>query len=127
MLGISEQIVFKGWVGERNEIFDLLDNADIFVLLSRTEGLPRSLIEAMARGLPCICSKAGGIPELLPEEDLVNINDANQFVIKLIEISRDPEKLRQMSQRNIEKVREYSKEAVEEVKKSFFLKIKMSC
>lgn len=127
MLGVSGQIVFKGWIGERNKVFDLLDKSDIFVLLSRTEGLPRALIEAMARGLPCICSKAGGIPELLCQEDLVDINEVDQFVIKLIKVSKDPEKLRRMSQRNLEKVREYSREGIQNVKKSFFHRIKMSC
>ena len=43
----------------------LLDEADLFCTPSRTEGLPRALIEAMARGLPAMGTDVGGIRELL--------------------------------------------------------------
>jgi glycosyltransferase involved in cell wall biosynthesis len=61
-LGISERVRFRGELPApivRAE----LDAADMFVLPSRTEGLPRAMIEAMARGLPCIWTNLGGKPE----------------------------------------------------------------
>lgn len=63
--GIADRVKFLGWLAAGPAVRAELDRADLFVLPSRTEGLPRALVEAMARGLPCIGSTAGGIPELL--------------------------------------------------------------
>lgn len=63
--GIGDRVCFRGMLPSGAAVRAELDAADIFVLPSRTEGLPRALIEAMARALPCIGSEVGGIPELL--------------------------------------------------------------
>ena len=55
-LGLNDKIVFKGGL-DRYDIIERLDNADIFVLPSKTENCPVALIEAQTRGLPCIVSK----------------------------------------------------------------------
>ena len=56
---------------KRPQVMSELDDANLFVLASRTEGLPRAVIEAMARGLPCIGTRVGGIPELLDAARIV--------------------------------------------------------
>ena len=59
--GIEESVHFAG---ERKDVGAFLSRADVFVLSSKTEGLPISLLEAMACGLPAIATRVGGIPEV---------------------------------------------------------------
>ena len=54
-------------VGERGDIPEILAASDVFVLPSRWEGLPLTVIEAMMAGLPVVASRVGGVPELVEE------------------------------------------------------------
>jgi len=57
------------FLGFRNDIPDLLAASDFFILPSRTEGLPLSILEAMASNLPIIATSIGGIPELVKDKE----------------------------------------------------------
>ena len=61
-LGIAKQVHFLGF---RTDIRELLAASDVFVLTSLQEGLPRSTMEAMASGLPCVVSKIRGNVDLI--------------------------------------------------------------
>lgn len=70
-LGVSSYVQFAGQIDSRDELRSILDSTDIFVIPSRAEGLPRAVVEAMARGLPVIGTDVGGMFELVPSERLV--------------------------------------------------------
>jgi glycosyltransferase involved in cell wall biosynthesis len=53
--------------GARRDIYDVMSAMDIFVLPSLNEGIPMSLLEAMALGRPVVASAVGGIPEVIQD------------------------------------------------------------
>ncbi len=63
-LGLSRRVLF---LGQRLDIPDLLAASDIFVLSSDWEGLPITILEAMASGIPCVATAVGGVPEALAD------------------------------------------------------------
>jgi len=65
---------FLGRLG-RDDLFSWLDTIDVYAQPSRTEGLPRALVEALSRGVPSIGADTGGIPELLPARNLFPVGD----------------------------------------------------
>jgi len=99
--GRKDRIKFVGQVPSNREVLAFFQDADLFVLPSRAEGLPRAMIEAMAQGLPCLGSRVGGIPELLAEEDLIPVADSAALAAKILEVAHDPERLQAMSERNL--------------------------
>ncbi len=62
--GLEEKII---WHGFQQNVRTLLRQADVFLLPSYNEGLPNSLLEAMAEGLVCIARDVGGVKEIWPE------------------------------------------------------------
>ena len=55
------------FLGERNDVLDLLQKSDIFLLISNWEGYPLSILEAMSCGLPIIASDVGGVNEAIKD------------------------------------------------------------
>lgn len=107
-LGLAQRVLFLGQVPAGRAVRGLLDQADLFVLPSRQEGLPRAMIEAMARGLPCIGSTVGGIPELLPPDDLVPPGDAAALAAKIGAVLANPARRVAMATRNRARAADYS-------------------
>lgn len=70
-LGMSDRVCFAGW---RDDIPEILQIMDVFVLPSRNEGMGRAIVEAMAAGKPVIGTDVGGIPDLI-------VNGRNGFLV----------------------------------------------
>lgn len=99
--GVSGRVRWLGAVPPGDAVRARLDEADLFVLASRTEGLPRAMVEAMARALPCVGTSVGGIPDLLPGEDTVASNDPGALAAKIRDVLDAPGRLEKMAARNL--------------------------
>ncbi|HEY3245972.1 MAG TPA: glycosyltransferase [Phycisphaerae bacterium] len=73
--GLADRIRFVGLIPWGPELFARLDHADLYVLPSLTEGMPRAPLEAMARGLPVISTTVGGMPDVVGPAQLVPPGD----------------------------------------------------
>lgn len=81
------------FLGFRNDVADLLAASDIFVLPSRAEGLPMSILEAMSHRLPVVCTPVGGNPELVFDGEhgrLVPVDDPSALAEALAALVSDP-------------------------------------
>lgn len=119
-LGLSGRVRFTGRIPPGAPVAAELDRASVFVLPSRTEGLPRALIEAMARGLPCIATHVGGIPELLEAADLVPPGDSAALGRKIIEVLTAPARRAAMSARNLARARAFGETHLREPRLAFY-------
>jgi glycosyltransferase involved in cell wall biosynthesis len=66
-LGLQRRILFPGWVGTE-DVGELLADSHVLVLPSHAEGLPMSVLEAFAAGVPVVCTPVGGLPEVVVDE-----------------------------------------------------------
>lgn len=124
VLGVGTKVVFTGLLGSAMEVREKLLDADIFILPTKAEGLPRAVIEAMAVGLPCLSTPVNGIPELLEKEYMFDPMDSQGFTKKIIELLQNPEKMGQTSMRNINKAREYEETVLQQRRIEFYTKLK---
>jgi glycosyltransferase involved in cell wall biosynthesis len=94
-------------MGERRDVPELLADADVFVLSSRSEGAPLSLLEAMAAGLPVVASAVGGTPEIVDDGTtglLVPPGDPGALARALESLLTDPERRARMGTAGWERV-----------------------
>ncbi|HEU4851424.1 MAG TPA: glycosyltransferase family 4 protein [Telluria sp.] len=97
-LGIADRVHVLGWVRDEAKARELA-HASIFVLPSYNEGLPMSVLEAMAAGLPVVSTPVGGIPEAVHdgvEGFLVTPGDVPALADRLRRLATDAELARSM-------------------------------
>lgn len=87
-LGLTDMVEFLGW---RDDVYDELYKANIYVCSSTVEGISLSIIEAMMCGLPVIASNVGGNPDLVVDGvngklfESENVSDLSECMLKLTE------------------------------------------
>jgi len=91
--GLGDIATLHGVVS-RDRMREIYEQSDVFVLPSRSEGFPNSLLEAMAAGLPVVASRVGAVPEIVDDGVtgfLIEPDSLEQFVRGVTALCTDPE------------------------------------
>lgn len=90
-LGLGQNVIFHG---NRPDAVNLIKDAGMFVMTSRYEGMPNALLEAMACGIPCVCTDCDFGPAELIEDGvsglLVPVDDAEAVAAAMTRIADEP-------------------------------------
>jgi glycosyltransferase involved in cell wall biosynthesis len=119
-LGVSSRLTFLGSLPAGEPVRQKLDASDLFVLPSRVEGMPRALIEAMARGVACIGTRVGGVPELLPDHAMVRPGDPSELAMKIREVAANPERRAELAAHNLAIARRYHEDHLQPRRIAFY-------
>lgn len=122
-LGVEQQVTFTGRVN-RQRLSEILDSGDLFVFPTAAEGLPRVVIEAMAKGLPCVISDVSGNPELVSHEMLVNYLDVEQLANKVERLIKDRDLYEATSQQNFKKSLAYEASLLQARRDKFYTELR---
>lgn len=122
-LGISEMVEFVGYLS-RSALDKFLSESDLYVMPTKAEGLPRVIIEAMAKGLPCITTPVSGNPELVSSHFLVDYYDTEVLAERIAELTTNPQLYEQTSKENLERSWKYEASVLQERRDEFYGKLR---
>lgn len=90
-LRLEDKVKFWGWQ-EPSAVFDLLSQADVFVLSSRHEGLPTAILEAAGMGLPVVSTDVSGVRDIVKDGCsgyvVADMQEMERALVRLIEIKQ---------------------------------------
>lgn len=122
-LEITDRVEFKGYV-DHDDISDIYQESDLFVLPSFNEGMSNALLEAMASGLPVISTDTGGTSELIDGNGiLIQKGSSDEIARAISKVMYDPETLMHMGFKSREIAKTMSWEAVAEEYRRLFTEI----
>lgn len=118
-LDVYEMIEFVGFL-DRKGLDGFLSNADVFVMPTKAEGLPRVIIEALAKGLPVITTPVSGNPELIEKRFLVDYYDVERLAGSIGDLLIDCELYEKTSERNFNRSLEFELSILESRRDEFY-------
>lgn len=114
---------FLGFI-DKQQLHKMLLDLDFFLFPSKSEGLPKVLIEAMSVSIPCVASNVGGIPELLPNESVFDSYDVEGMTSRIKELITDKQEYIENAQLMYSTALEYESSVLAERRKCFYNKLK---
>ena len=122
---LASNVKLLGYV---NNIVDYYNSGKIFVLTSKTEGLPRTVIESMACGIPCVASNVGDMEDVIDNDIngylIQNYSHLDEFVEKIKLLLNNKDIYDNISNKAVTKIRDkYSYKAATKVWKEIIGKI----
>lgn len=122
-LNVDRQIDFLGYLS-REELSNFLDGTDLYVMPTRAEGLPRVIIEAMAKGLPCISTNVSGNGELISPEYLIGYEDVQGLANRIEKLITSKDAYERASEENFNNSLKYEASILERRRDLFYGKLR---
>lgn len=119
-LNLQEKVEFLGY---RQDVKEILKASDIFCFPSKQEGLPVALMEAMASGLPVICSDIRGNKDLIEDKKggyLLKSYDMDEYSIKIQELIENKVLREEMGNFNLEKIKDFDRKKVNTIMEEIY-------
>lgn len=116
-LGVEQRVKVIGRLNH-NDVFNWLDNIDLYVHPSCQEGLSRAIIEAMSRACPIVGCDTGGIHELIEDEFIVPKKDVNGLADAIVSMLNSP--MAEHAIYNFNNSKEYFKGVLYERRKDYY-------
>jgi glycosyltransferase involved in cell wall biosynthesis len=122
--GVGDLVHFDGTRSAGEGVSSWLDKIDLHLQPSFQEGLPRATIEAMSRGVACVGSTCGGIPELLPEPRLHRPGDFVALSRIIERLVNDPAKISAASKTDFEASRAFDIDELRKRRNRFYSRLR---
>lgn len=122
-VGAQDKVLFPGW---RDDVHEIMQVFDIFVLPSLNEGMGRVIVEAMAAEKPVVASNTGGIPDLVLDGKtgyLVEPGDSEGLAVAIGKLIENPELRQKMGQAGRKRCHLFSEELMVEKLDALYTKL----
>lgn len=120
-LGVDDIVEFLGPFSHE-DVLKWFKNIDIYVHPSHSEGLPRTILEAMTKATPCICTSVGGVPELIEDKFLFSYNGNELAELSSLLHKMNKETMKRTAVNNFEHSKAYDPYVLENRRRVFFTK-----
>ena len=124
---VREQLIFDASLSGIENVLKWNDNMDIIILPSRSEGLPRCIVESLSRACPCVISNVCGMPELVEKKWLHNPDDSKKLALLLNNMLSDKELMKNTAKINFEKSKEFKFDVLKKKRNAFLSEFKEYC
>ncbi len=109
-VGISENVMFWGFIRDWERLRDLYDESDVVVMPSITEGFGKVAVEAMARGKPVIASDLPGVPVKDNVSGIMfRVGDSDELCMCLERLRNDPKLREKLGNGGVQIARQFTK------------------
>ena len=122
-LQIRDIIKFDGVLESGTKVWEWLDQIDIYVQPSYTEGMPRSTIEAMSRGCAVVTTNVGGFKEIIHPNFMVDKQDYISLLNKIELLIKDNEAFIENSMYHYNRAKEFLPQQLEKKREAFYKNI----
>lgn len=124
---LKEDIIFPEPKGSTKEVMEWIDTQDVIILPSRSEGLPRCIVESMSRACPCITSDVCGMPELINNKWIHNPEDYEKLAALLEKMINDKECQEEAAIENFNNSKRFLRSLLEKKRDSFLAEFRDYC